>query len=74
MLKQQSSGKGPDTIYIPSCGMTYHNSILIQEFEARLYANCTDMKIIIQRLFDDENVSNYHAERIKDFYKKFKKC
>ena len=54
MVEQRSSWKGPDTINVSSVGKTDHGSILIQEAEAHSYANCTDMKILIQRLSGDE--------------------
>ena len=47
-----------------------HGSILIQESEARLYANRTDIKSKTQRLFDDEKMSNDHDEGIEEFSKK----
>ena len=54
MVEQCISWKGPDTINVSSVGKTDHNYILIQEAEARSYDNFIDMKIIIQRLIDDE--------------------
>ena len=56
MVEQRSLWKGPDTINVSSVGKTDHGSILIQEYEAHLYANCTDMRILIQRLMDDEKI------------------
>ena len=67
MAEQWSLWKGPDTINISSVGKTDHGSILIQEAEARSYANRTDMKILLQRLIDDKKISNDHAERIEEF-------
>ena len=71
MVEQRSSWKGPDTINVSIVGNTDHGSILIQESEACPYANRTDIKILIQRLIDDEKISNYHAERTKEFSKSF---
>ena len=55
MVQQQSSWKVPDTINVSSVGNTDHGLILIQEAEARLYANHTGLKSLIQRLMNDEN-------------------
>ena len=64
MLEQQSSCKGLDTINVSIVGNTDHGSILIQEDEARLYANRTDMYGFIQRLIDQGRFLNDHAEGI----------
>ena len=64
MVEQRSSWKGPDTINVSSVEKTDHGPILIQESEGRSYANSTDMKSLSQKLFDDENISNNHAEGI----------
>ena len=64
MLEQQSSCKGLDTINVSIVGNTDHGSILIQEYEARLYANRTDMYSFIQRLIDQGKFPNDHAEGI----------
>ena len=47
MVEQQISWKGPDNMNVSSVGNTDHGSILIQEAEARSYANRTDMKSLI---------------------------
>ena len=49
---------------VSSVWKTDHGGILIKEAEARLYYNFTNMKILIQRLIDDENISNGHADGI----------
>ena len=67
MVEQRSSWKGPDSINVSSVGKTDHGSILVQEAEARSYANRTDMKNLIQRLIDDGKMSIDHAEGIEEF-------
>ena len=42
---------------------------LIQEAKSLSYDNRADTKRIIQRLIDDEKVSNNHAEGIEGFLK-----
>ena len=64
MVEQRSSWKGPDTINVSSVGNIDHGSILIQKYEARLYANRTDMYSFIQRLIDQGKFPNDHAEGI----------
>ena len=71
MVEQRSSWKGPDSINISSVGKMDHNSILVQEAEARSYSNRTDMKNLIQRLIDDKKMTNDHAEGIEEFSQLF---
>ena len=71
MAEQRSSWKVPDTINVSSVVNTDHVYILIKESEARSYANHTDTKSLIQRLIDDEKMSNNHAEGKEDFSKCF---
>ena len=71
VVEQQSLWKVPYTVNVSSVGKTDHGSILIQETKARSYANRADTKIIIQRLLDDEKMSNDHAEGIEEFSKYF---
>jgi hypothetical protein len=71
MVEQRSSWKGPDSINVSSVGKTDHGSVLVQEAEARSYANRTDMKSLIQRLIDDGKMSDDHAEGIEEFSNSF---
>ena len=71
MAEQWISLKNLDNINVSSVGKTDHGSILIQESEVPLYANRTDIKILIQNLIDDEKLSNNHSERIEEFSKSF---
>ena len=48
-----------------------YGSILIKESESHSYDNRTDMKDLIQRLIDDEKMSNDHAEGIEEFSESF---
>ena len=59
MVEQRSSWKVPDTINISSVGKTDNGSILIQKYEARLYANRTYTKSLIQRLIDDKKCTTF---------------
>ena len=61
MVEQFSSWEVPDTINVSSVVKTDNGYILIQGAESCLYANNTDIKFIIQRLVDDEKMSNDHA-------------
>ena len=70
IVEQRSLWKSPDTINVSSVGKTDQDSILIQEAESFLDTNHTDMKSLIQRLIDDEKMSNNHAEGIEEFSKK----
>ena len=81
MIKQRTSFKGPDSINVLSIRKTDHNSILLQEAEARTYANRNDMKALIKRNIDDGLMTSFHADRIEEFsaifskninYKKYK--
>ena len=54
MSEQQSSWKGAYYINVSSVGKNDQGSILIQEAEECLCANCTYKKGLIQRLIDDE--------------------
>ena len=74
MVEQRSSWKVTDNINVSSVENTDNCSILIQESEARLYASLKDIKNLIQRLIDDEKISNDHAEGIEEFSLKIKKC
>ena len=56
MVEQRSSWKGLDTINVSSVVKTHHGSIFIQDAEVLSYANCTDIKLLVQRLFDDKNI------------------
>ena len=67
MVEQRSSWKGPDTINVTTCGRSDHGSIILQEAEARSYANRTDMKSLISRLINDGKFSHDHAEGIEEF-------
>ena len=69
MIEQQSSCKGSYTINVSSVGKTDKDSILIQEAEASSYSNRTYMKRLIQRLIDDEKMSNDNAEGKEEFSK-----
>ena len=64
MVEQRISCKGPDNINVSSAGKTDHSYTLIQKYEALLYANQTDIKILIQRLIEDEHFPNDYAEGI----------
>ena len=74
MLEQRSACKGLDTINVSIVVNTDHGSILIQEAEARPYSNRTDINSLTQRLIDDGNFPNDHAEVIEEFSIFLKKC
>ena len=67
MVEHWSSWKGPYNISVSSVGNTDHYCILIQEYEACLYANRADMKTLIQILIDDEKRSMIMLKEYKSF-------
>ena len=67
MVEQRSSWKGPDTINVSSVWKYYHGYILIQKSQARLYAKYKDMKSLIQRLIDNENLPTIMLKELKSF-------
>ena len=71
MVEQQSSWKGPDSINVSSVRKTDHGSVLVQEVEARSYANRKDMKSLIQRLIDNWKMTDDYAEGIEEFSNSF---
>ena len=73
MVEQWISWRCLETINVSSVGKTNHSSILIQESKACSHDNRICMKILIQRLIDDEKFSNDIAEGIVEFFL-IKKC
>ena len=67
MVEQRVSFKGPDSINVCTVDKTDHNSILLQEAEARFYTNRTDMKALIKRNIDDGLMTDFHADGIEEF-------